>query len=159
MQLYVGQADYRVGEAGPWSKPAELDRQLALNDEYGVSGSIHFSAKQVRADRLGAVSRYRDAHYAAPALVPTVTRLRDARPPAPTPTGARRDGDRTVLTWRPVDDVTGYAIYRADPEVRTATLVDTVRASDLPSWIGPVASYCVTSLDRANNESEPVLVG
>ncbi|SNT27977.1 Uncharacterized lipoprotein YddW, UPF0748 family [Asanoa hainanensis] len=159
VQLYVGQADYRIGEAGPWSKPAELDQQLTLNERYGVSGSIHFSAKQVKADRLGAVSRYRDKHYATPALVPTIDRLRDARPPAPTPTGARRDGDRTVLTWRPVDDVTSYAIYRADPEAKTATLVDTIRANDLPSWIGPAASYCVTSLDRANNESEPVLVG
>ncbi|GIF51255.1 uncharacterized lipoprotein YddW (UPF0748 family) [Asanoa ferruginea] len=157
-QLYIGQADYRIGEDGPWSKPAELDRQLALNERYGVAGSIHFSAKQVKADRLGAVSRYRDAHYAQPALVPTATRLVDARPPAPAPTGARRDGDRTVLTWRPAEGVTGYAVYRADPETRKANLVATVRATDLPSWIGPIGSYCVTALDRNNNESEPVLV-
>ncbi|GAA1866232.1 family 10 glycosylhydrolase [Asanoa iriomotensis] len=159
VQLYIGQADYRIGEPGPWSQPAELDKQLALNDRYAVAGSIHFSAKQVRADRLGAVSRYRDAHYAQPALVPTITRLRDARPPAPGPIGSRRDGDRTVLTWRPVDDVTGYAVYQADPGAGNATLVATIRATDLPSWIGPVGSYCVTSLDRANNESAPVLVG
>ena len=31
VQLYIGQADYRVGEAGAWSDPAELERHLALN--------------------------------------------------------------------------------------------------------------------------------
>ncbi|HEX8631667.1 MAG TPA: family 10 glycosylhydrolase, partial [Catenuloplanes sp.] len=53
VQLYIGQADYRVGEPGPWRDPGELQRQLTLNRAHGVRGSVHFSAKQVRADRLG----------------------------------------------------------------------------------------------------------
>ena len=150
--LYIGQADYRVGEGGAWRKPAELDKQLALNDRYGVAGSVHFSAKQVRADKLGAVSRYREAHYAAPALVPTPTRLRAAPPAAPTGVTASRDGDRTVVTWQPVENAAGYAVYRADD----ATLVASVPGDGPQSWTSPAAGadgYCVTALDRASNES------
>ena len=83
VQLYIGQADYRVGETGPWSDPGELDRQLTLNRQYKVSGSVHFSAKSIRNDRLGAASRYRAAHYAGPALVPPMAQLPANPPPAP----------------------------------------------------------------------------
>jgi len=141
--LYIGQADYRVGEEGAWSRPAELDRQLALNDRYGVSGSIHFSAKQVRADRLGAVSRYAEAHYAAPALVPTATRLRGVGPGAP-----RVTAGADALTWPPVPSAAGYAVYRAG-SAGAAELVATVPE---PRWAGPAGTYCVTALDRVANE-------
>ncbi|MFC7547828.1 glycoside hydrolase family 10 protein [Plantactinospora sp. GCM10030261] len=116
VHLYIGQADYRVGERGAWSDPAELDRQLALNSRFNVDGSVHYSAKQVRADRLGAVARYRDAHYATPALVPTASRLRAAPPGAPSDTTAARAGDQVRLEWRaPAGRApTGYAVYRVD---------------------------------------------
>ena len=158
VQLYIGQADYRVGEAGAWRDPAELDRQLRLNDRYRVDGSVHFSAAQVRADRLGSVSRYQAAHYAAPALVPVATRLRAAGPAAPTRTAAARQPDRSVtLRWRGGKDATAYAIYRAGDK---ATLVATVRASGVGEqrWTDGTAAggawtYCVTALDRAGNQS------
>jgi uncharacterized lipoprotein YddW (UPF0748 family) len=158
VQLYIGQADYRVGEAGAWRDPAELDRQLRLNDRYRVDGSVHFSAAQVRADRLGSVSRYQAAHYAAPALVPVATRLRAAGPAAPTRTAAARQPDRSVtLRWRGGKDATAYAIYRAGDK---ATLVATVRASGAGEqrWTDGTAAggawtYCVTALDRAGNQS------
>ncbi|WP_320069851.1 glycoside hydrolase family 10 protein [Micromonospora sp. RTGN7] len=153
VQLYVGQADYRVGERGAWRDPAELDRQLALNRRYGVDGSVHFSAKQVRADRLGAVSRYSAAHYASPALVPAMAQLPAAPPAAPTVTGVRRaDAGEVVLTWRG-DGAASFAVYRVDGD--TARLVGASRGAD---WIDRTApagrplSYCVSGLDRSGNE-------
>ncbi|MFG1656931.1 glycoside hydrolase family 10 protein [Micromonospora chersina] len=161
VQLYIGQADYRVGERGAWRDPAELDRQLALNRRHGVSGSIHFSARQVRADKLGAVSRYSDAHYAAPALLPTMAQLPAAPPPAPAITGARRDTGGVRVTWRG-DDAVSFAVYRVDGD--TARLVGTTRGGD---WVDPAApaggplTYCIAGLDRSGNEgrlSAPVSV-
>jgi uncharacterized lipoprotein YddW (UPF0748 family) len=157
VQLYIGQADYRVGEAGAWGDPAELDRQLTLNDRYRVDGSVHFSAAQVRADRLGSVSRYQAAHYAAPALVPVATRLRAASPGAPVLTAAAREPDQAVtLRWRGVKGATAYAVYRSGDK---ATLVATVRATGggdqrwTDRTAGRAPTYCVAALDRAGNQS------
>ncbi|MFF4880728.1 glycoside hydrolase family 10 protein [Micromonospora sp. NPDC000668] len=153
VQLYIGQADYRVGERGAWRDPAELDRQLTLNRQHGVSGSVHFSARQVRADKLGAVSRYSAAHYAGPALVPVMAQLPAAPPAAPTVTGVRRaDTGGVALTWRG-DGAASFAVYRVDGD--TARLVGTARGT---GWVdrtapadGPL-SYCVSALDRSGNE-------
>ncbi|MET8353151.1 family 10 glycosylhydrolase [Micromonospora sp. NPDC005206] len=152
VQLYIGQADYRVGERGAWRDPAELDRQLALNRRYGVQGSVHFSARQVRADKLGAVSRYSAAHYAGPALVPTMARLPAAPPAAPEVTGVRRADTGMELSWRG-DDATSFAVYRVDGD--GARLVGTARGT---GWVDRTApadralTYCVSALDRSGNE-------
>jgi uncharacterized lipoprotein YddW (UPF0748 family) len=164
VQLYIGQADYRVGESGAWRNPAELDRQLALNARFKVDGSVHFSATQVRADRLGSVSRYRAAHYATPALVPTATRLKAAPPGAPAFTAAGRKGKGAVtLEWRPSagPPPTGYAVYRADGPDGNAVLLVTLRATadQVQRWTDATAAagrrytYCVTAVDRSANQS------
>src|SRR5207249_303726 len=74
VQLYIGQADYKVAAAGQpaaWFDPTELSKHLTFNEAYPeVLGDVHFSAKDVRADRLGAVTQLVTDHYAHPALVP-----------------------------------------------------------------------------------------
>ncbi|MEJ3749890.1 family 10 glycosylhydrolase [Actinomycetes bacterium KLBMP 9797] len=155
VQLYVGQADYRVGQKGAWRDPAELDRQLALNRRYPVNGSVHFSARQVRADRLGAVSRYATNHYARPALVPAMPHLPAARPNAPAITEARRDEDGTVtLAWRAGSGPApaSYTVFIVDGD--TARAVATTRDN---RWVGRTEgdagtyTYCVAALDRLWN--------
>jgi hypothetical protein len=168
VQLYIGQADYRVGQTGAWQDPAELDRQLTLNRRYAVRGSVHFSAKDVRADRLGAVSRYRASQYPGPALVPAMAHLPGAAPAAPAITAARRDATGAVtLTWRAGagPPATGFAVYRVDEAAGdgagSARLVATSRRTGTAQhvWVDRTASadrsysYCVTALDRLWNES------
>jgi uncharacterized lipoprotein YddW (UPF0748 family) len=162
VQLYIGMADYRVGEKGDWSDPAMLDRQLALNDRYGTLGQVHFSAKQIRADRLGAVSRYRDRHYAAPALLPLMKRLPAQPPAAPRLTGADRGGDgalRFATASGAGAPAASWALYRVDGAA--AALVATGRTGSQvadPAPPGGSATYCVSGLDRSGNEgplSEP----
>jgi uncharacterized lipoprotein YddW (UPF0748 family) len=155
VQLYIGLGDYRVGEKGPWRDPGQLDRQLTLNDRYAVSGSVHFSAKQIRADPLGAVTRYRDHHYAAPALLPPMAQL-PANPPArPRLMSARRGpGGTVVFDWQPGagPGPAGWALYRVDGAA--ATLVATGRAG--AAVAGPRAgTYCLSGLDRSGNEGPP----
>jgi uncharacterized lipoprotein YddW (UPF0748 family) len=156
VQLYVGQGDYRIGEKGAWSNPSLLDRQLTLNDRYAVAGSVHFSAKQIRADRLGAVTRYRKAHYGTPALVPVMAHLPAAAPAAPVPTAAVRGPGGVTVTWRPAPGVTSWALYRTAPGAKTADLVATGRTPGraVDPTAGPAVpyAYCVTGLDRSFNE-------
>ncbi|MEV7627638.1 family 10 glycosylhydrolase [Actinoplanes sp. NPDC089786] len=153
VQLYIGQGDYRVGEKGPWSDPAQIDRQLALNDQYAVQGSVHFSAKQIRADRLGSVSRYRKAHYASPALVPLMKQLPNEQPSTPRLVAARKSapGGTMALDWQAGDKKpASWALYRVDGP--KAALVSTGRAGTAPAAPGP-GTYCLSGLDRSGNES------
>jgi len=161
VQLYIGMADYRVGEKGDWSDPGMLDRELALNDRYGTLGQVHFSAKQIRADRLGAVTRYRARHYATPALLPRMRQLPDRPPAAPRLTGAERAGGVTRLaaTAGAGAPAASWALYRVDGAA--APLVATGRTgspvADPAPPAGP-ATYCLSGLDRSGNEgplSEP----
>jgi uncharacterized lipoprotein YddW (UPF0748 family) len=163
VQLYIGQADYRIGQGGAWADPATLDRQLALNKEFKASGSIHFSARHLRDDPLGAVSRYRDAHYPGPALVPAMPQLPGVRPQPPAIKSIQR-GDRGVtLEWRADGHLvpSRHAVYRADLSGQgPAQLVASMPAgSGVRTWVDATAvpgkpyAYCVTTLDRLWNES------
>ncbi|MFI5913568.1 glycoside hydrolase family 10 protein [Dactylosporangium sp. NPDC051541] len=150
VQLYIGQADYRVGQSGPWSDPAELDRQLALNRKYPqVTGSVHFSAKNLRADALGAVSKYAGHFYSTPALPPLMKWLPNNAPAAPAVTTAV-EGGGVKVTWK--GKGTSSAVYRVADG--TAKLVATKRGGD-GDYTGPKGTYCVTELDRSWNESPP----
>jgi uncharacterized lipoprotein YddW (UPF0748 family) len=156
VQLYIGQADYRVGQPGAWSDPAELDRQLVLNQQYQVQGSIHFSARSVAGDKLGAVSRYVADRYATPALVPMMPRLPESAPPAPALTTAQRDaGGGVRLAWQSAGRTTAsFAIYRLEGTGNVAHLVGTTRER---SWVDKSAepgqryTYCVAAMDRLWN--------
>jgi uncharacterized lipoprotein YddW (UPF0748 family) len=180
VQLYVGQADYKIGAAGqpaPWQDPAEMSRHLTFNRDFPqVAGNVHFSANQVLADRLGATSRYAAEHYSRPALVPVMAHL--PAPPLmfPVVTGATRDTDGVRLTWRqPVDGdgpfgkARSYAVYRFDGTtmpgrcgfadashlvaVVPATGADTVSYLDTSAGAGRAYSYYVRAVDRLANES------
>jgi uncharacterized lipoprotein YddW (UPF0748 family) len=73
-ELYVGEALYKAGDpAQPaaWQDPAELSRHLTLaRDHPEVRGHVHFAAKEVAADRIGAMARVVADHYQRPATPP-----------------------------------------------------------------------------------------
>ena len=154
VRLYIGMADYRVGEPGPWRDPAQLDKQLTLNAKYPVSGVIHFSARHVRADKLGAVTRYRNAHDAEPALPPR-PRTPAAPPGEPRLVSPRSAGHGTVtVDWQrgPGPAPVSWALYRVQRSA--ARLVATGRVdAALPAMGAGV--YCLTTLDRSGNEGTP----
>jgi uncharacterized lipoprotein YddW (UPF0748 family) len=182
VQLYIGQADYKSGTPayGPfWMNPYELSDHLTLNRSYPeVQGNIHFSAVQVRANRLNATDIYVGEHYSKPALVPTMSHL-PAKPLLfPAITGTERSDGGVQLSWRqPVGEVgvfgdaTSFAIYRFDgvslPDecdfADAGHLVATVRATDgdTQSYLDATAepgkrySYYVAAVDRLWNESIP----
>ncbi|MFC8847768.1 MULTISPECIES: glycoside hydrolase family 10 protein [unclassified Micromonospora] len=180
VQLYIGQADYKSGDpayGAYWQNPQELSDHLTLNRAYPeVLGNVHFSAVQVRTNRLGATDRYAAEHYSRPALVPAMPQLPAKPLLPPVVTGAQRQADGVRLSWRqPADGVgpfgraTSYAIYRFDGTAPAggcgfadaSHLVGTVRATPgaTQSWVDATAgagvryTYHVTALDRLSNES------
>ncbi|MDG4833554.1 family 10 glycosylhydrolase [Solwaraspora sp. WMMD1047] len=180
VQLYIGQADYKIGDpAQPaqWQDPEEMSRHLALNRSHpAVAGNVHFSAVQVRANRLGAVDRYAAAHYSRPALVPAMPHLPRLPMLMPTRLGATRQADGIRLSWRrpapPSAVATGYAVYRVDGAhppggcllVDARYLVGTVAGTgdggsflDSSAVPGRRYTYLVTGLDRLANEGPPSL--
>ncbi|MEW2375747.1 family 10 glycosylhydrolase [Micromonospora sp. NPDC047812] len=181
VQLYIGQADYKSGDPAYgsfWMNPRELSNHLTLNRQYPeVLGNVHFSAVQVRANRLGATDIYAAEHYSRPALIPTMPHLPKKPLLMPVVTKAARQSDGVHLNWlQPADGVgplgtaTSYAVYRFDGVglagrcdfADAAHLVDTVRAdagTRSQSWVDTTAeagkryTYYVTALDRLANES------
>ncbi|GAA1518130.1 family 10 glycosylhydrolase [Streptomyces albidochromogenes] len=67
VDLYVGEALYKAGDpAQPaaWQDPAELSRHLTFAEDFPqVRGHVFFSAKEVAADRVGAMDRVVADHY------------------------------------------------------------------------------------------------
>ncbi|MFC7307790.1 glycoside hydrolase family 10 protein [Streptomyces monticola] len=74
VRLYAGEALYKAGDPAqpaPWQDPAELSRHLTLAEDYPqVRGHAYFSAKEVAADRNGAMARVVADHYRRPARPP-----------------------------------------------------------------------------------------
>jgi uncharacterized lipoprotein YddW (UPF0748 family) len=171
VQLYVGQATYKVGTSTQdpaWSDPREMTRHLFLNQRHPqVRGDIYFSAKDVRADRLGNMHIVQADHYRHPALIPRTAGV-PGRAPLPPRALRVHHGARVTLTWR--GRGTSYAIYRfaahglparcalADASHLIATMRRT--PGPLQKWTVPAgsparATYVVTALDRAYRESRP----
>ncbi|MGW1725149.1 glycoside hydrolase family 10 protein [Streptomyces sp. NPDC002306] len=73
-QLYLGEALYKAGDpAQPkaWQDPAELSRHLTLAAHHPeVRGHVFFAAREVSADRIGAMARVVADHYRQPAKPP-----------------------------------------------------------------------------------------
>ncbi|MFI0774325.1 glycoside hydrolase family 10 protein [Streptomyces sp. NPDC021212] len=67
VDLFIGEALYKAGDPAqpaPWQDPAELSRHLTLcADHPQVRGNVYFSAKEVAADRNGAMARVVADHY------------------------------------------------------------------------------------------------
>ncbi|BCJ71295.1 glycosyl hydrolase [Catellatospora sp. IY07-71] len=176
-QLYIGQADYKIATAGQpaaWFDPAEMSRHLTFNRDYNVAGNVHFSAVQVRANRIGATDLYAAEHYSKPSLVPAMPHLPSKPLLFPVVTKAERGDAGVALQWQPLADgaepfgeAASYAVYRFDGlkllpsgcDLADATnLVGTTRSTsftDTSAVAGQRYTYFVTSLDRLYNESFP----
>ncbi len=176
--LYVGQATYKVAlNADPsWDDPAELSSHLEFYASFDpvdpqVVGNIYFSAKDVRADRLGASSLLTRTWYGHPALLPVVgdaayERGRN-RPPRPV-SEARVAGGRFRWTSRDRDAV-GFAVYRISGRVDSADLADASHlihtqrrtATRTQTWTDPTptrgTTYVITAVDREGRESDGVI--
>ncbi|MEU8321567.1 family 10 glycosylhydrolase [Nonomuraea sp. NPDC048881] len=164
VQLVVGQAAYRAGASGQeaaWQDPAELSDHLYDNRKHPeIAGDVYFSAKDVKADRIGAITKLVADHYAKPALLPA--RGSGAAPAAPAITAATAGSNGVQLTW--TGSGTAYAVYRvagtppsADPcfFADARNLIGTTRQKSYTDPGGGASTYYVTALSRTHQESAP----
>lgn len=67
VDLYIGEALYKAGDPAQnsaWQSTSELSRHLTFAEDYpAVGGHAFFSAKSVKADPIGAMSRVAADHY------------------------------------------------------------------------------------------------
>ncbi|MEU9884530.1 family 10 glycosylhydrolase [Sphaerisporangium sp. NPDC051011] len=169
VQLFIGQAAYRAGVSGQdpaWQQPGELSSHLYENRGHPeVAGDIYFSAKDVRADRIGAFTRVMTDHYTRPALVPAYGSA--SAPQAPSITSATRVAGGVALAWRGGSGApVSYAVYRvggspsADPcqFADARNLLATTRATsftDTTASSSGAYTYYVAASDRTHHESAP----
>ncbi|MGH3646774.1 MAG: glycoside hydrolase family 10 protein [Micromonosporaceae bacterium] len=170
VHLYVGQADYKIGSSGVWLEPEEMSRHLTFNRSYPqVVGDVHFSAKDLRANRLGAIDLMVAEQHSRPALIPIHARRGGQAPPSPVITELHRAGDEVSLQLHPTAGgaPTAYAVYRFDgagvPACGFADaghLLGTVRGDggtasfeDKRATAGRTFTYAATALDRLHHES------
>ncbi|TMR98703.1 family 10 glycosylhydrolase [Nonomuraea basaltis] len=165
VQLVVGQAAYRAGASGQeaaWQDPDELSDHLHDNRKHPeVAGDVYFSAKDVKADRIGAITRLVNAHYSRPALLPA--RGSAAAPAAPAITSATQVSNGVQLSW--TGSGTSYAVYRvagaqsaADPcfLADARNLITTTRQKTFTDTTASgTQTYFVTTLNRTHQESAP----
>ncbi|MEU4288936.1 family 10 glycosylhydrolase [Kribbella sp. NPDC026596] len=172
VHLYIGEATYKVGtstQSPDWADPQELSDHLAFDSTIPeVKGNIYFSAKDVRADRLGATTLLNNNWYTRPALIPAMPSL-DSRPPLPAhAVQATRTADGVQVKWRRTSgDTTSYAVYRREllggdhcPDNDARNLIATVRSTgaaqsylDTTATPGKAYLYTVAALDRLANQS------
>lgn len=168
IQLYIGQAAYRVGESN-WTNPDQLPAQLRYNNDQGnnIAGNIMFSTSDLLRNPLGV----RDAvasMYSRPALVPVMPWLPDDTPDAPVLTGLKGTGGSIELAWKDNGDKAPayYAVYRVNGKGiinpnDASQLIDTVRRvegetqiyTDQSAAAGQDYTYAVSAVSRLHHES------
>ncbi|WP_431677082.1 glycoside hydrolase family 10 protein [Kitasatospora sp. KL5] len=158
--LWIGQSAYRAGAPGQaeaWQDPAELSRHLALNAELPqIGGDILFSARNLRADPIGAVARLAADHWRRPSLGPLLPRLAGGTPPSP-PRLAASDAGLLLSPGPGARPPFRYALYH-HPQAhgRTAgTLTAVLPAADAgrPLPVAAAGRYTATAVDRCGRES------
>ncbi|WP_285732620.1 family 10 glycosylhydrolase [Nocardiopsis sp. ATB16-24] len=174
VHLYIGQAAYKVGNAGAWSDPQELARHLEFNRAHpGVHGDVYFSATSLRTNARTAMDAVVEQHYSRPALIPVKEDLGGGAPMPPKVGAAERGDDGVRLTIRQGrgQETAYYAVYAFDGAPDRSgvvcgiedprAMVGTVRAAEGGETVfiapdgGGARTYYVTALDRLHHESAP----
>ncbi|WP_198156453.1 glycoside hydrolase family 10 protein [Thermobifida cellulosilytica] len=164
VDLYIGQAAYRVGEDG-WKGADALSRQLDFNTAHPeITGDVYFSMKDLDGRARQAVERVAADHYTRPALPPVADDAQGAPAPVAGLT-AEADAEGVTLSWTGADDARAYAVYRVPADADACALAD---AEHLVAVVGGgrdsyrdahtgsgAVRYHVTVLDAFRVESAP----
>ncbi|MBA4535977.1 family 10 glycosylhydrolase [Bacillus aquiflavi] len=171
IHLYIGQGAYKINNNSvpEWSDPEEYPRQIALNRQFSeVSGSMHFSLKDLNRNPLNIKDRLINDIYQYPALVPTMPWLGGKAPHKPVLKKARQvqSGVELQIDDAHLNHSTYYAIYRFngpnigdinDPKHLLTTIRTTGQSNvyiDTTVEQRKTYTYVITAFDRLHNESE-----
>ncbi|AUI49635.1 glycoside hydrolase family 10 protein [Arthrobacter crystallopoietes] len=129
-KLYIGEAAYKVGDpaqGADWQDRRELYNHTAkCRATARVSGQVYFSAKSVRANKLGSITLVKDKYYKRVAMTPVMSHLGTQRPYTPVISSARWNGSGVELIWRGSNSGTlprHYAIYRWEAKADSSAFI------------------------------------
>ncbi|MDY9919329.1 MAG: family 10 glycosylhydrolase [Proteiniphilum sp.] len=147
----IGHALYKFGDGtspSPFQSTAELQRQFDLTRKnQKVKGNAMYSARFVLFNNINITDKLADI-YKNPAVIPFLGR---EVAPAPTkPTNVKIENGQ--LTWAKQGNLRSVVYYFADVKKEGVVLAITDKNS-LP--VTSRGSYCVTTINADNNESEP----
>ncbi|AAZ55452.1 family 10 glycosylhydrolase [Thermobifida fusca] len=164
VDLYIGQAAYRVGEDG-WKGADALAKQLDFNTQHPeITGDIYFSMKDLNGRARTAIEQVAANHYARPALPPVASGA--SGQPAPVRDLVADTGeDGVTLRWEGDADHRWYAVYRVPADTDACALADAkhlvaVLGGDQHTYRDPAPGneavrYHVTAVDAFRVESVP----
>ncbi|MFU2105170.1 hypothetical protein ACM6L2_18460, partial [Paenibacillus larvae] len=135
-----------------------------------VKGSVFFSYKDLKSNRLGIRDRLIQDSYRYPALVPAMPWIDRQSPASPALISAVNAESAVNLTWKDSENsgASYYAVYRfagnQPGSIENAVnLIGTVRKTgqgtysfkDTENLPGGTYTYVITALSRTHNESAP----
>jgi uncharacterized lipoprotein YddW (UPF0748 family) len=150
------------GKARPWPASEIVDQIRLTRDQAGADGDILFSMSALMTDADSLDERLLAGPYAEPALAPAFPWL-DSIPPAPPLVRAGRVEDAvTLVRFSAGDTLAPPARWvvqaRADGRWYTRILPASARADTLTGAAGSADAVGVIAVDRAGNESQPVVI-
>lgn len=173
--VYVGEAAYKINSGGNWNNLSEMPNHLRYVSQIPqIKGNVYFSSKSITNNFGGFQDSLRNNFYKYPSLTPPMPWLDSIAPNKIENLVLLKDSNKVKLSWtKPLiaqdgDSAKRFVIYRFnhpdsidlnDPRpIRRITWNDTTEYTDvIPSISNPQYIYAVTSLDKLNNESEPVI--
>jgi uncharacterized lipoprotein YddW (UPF0748 family) len=169
VQLYIGHAGYKIGQAG-WKNKNELPNQLKRDRSYReTSGSILYNYSSLISNPLGFADILKSEIYKYPALVPQTKNPSQAVPKEPKIISATRSPNNSnLVTFSSNDKGSSYFVvyknagtsapYINDPACIAKIIRnngDTIQYfSDTSISEGSDYTYIVTAFDRYNTESK-----
>lgn len=169
VNLYMGQAAYKINTSGPWLDPQETLRQIQLNRQYSeIKGSAFFSISDLMENKLGIRDTLKNTAYPSPALIPSMAWVDNTKPSTPYINSAKNTGSGVQVSWTSNNptDTSYYFIYRFNEgeEItisNPAKIVGKLKGTgeNVSTFLDSSANtstsyrYVVTAVDRNNNES------
>lgn len=169
VQLYLGQAAYKIGTQDSWLNGDEILNQITLNRQHPeVKGSAFYSIRDLSQNKLGIKDNLKNTAFKSPALVPSMSWIDSTAPTAPNLTSVNNAATGIEVNWTNTTntDASYYVIYRFlesetininNPDKIVGTVQDTKATNykflDSSADTGGKYYYVVTSVDRLHNES------
>ncbi|TAF64189.1 MAG: hypothetical protein EAZ55_12045 [Cytophagales bacterium] len=173
--IYIGHALYKIeDQTGDtrWNLENEIPQQIRFVREKAVQGSAFFRAKFLLKNSKSIVDSLAQ-FYQVPALCPTMTWIDSIAPEKITEIEVIKDPEYLQLKWQaPNAAIDGeqayrYLVYRVpldNPFIEVEDMKQVVYLGNEPIWKDYATTteenylYCITALDRMNNESAPQIV-
>lgn len=167
VNLYIGQAAYKLGSTKAWRKEDELINQIHYNRRTGiVKGNVFFGFDKIQKNVLGIKNNLKKTVYADKILAPQMEWIDKVPPKSLEEIEVIKDREKVIFEWKDkANNYTDYyAIYRSENrkinEKSNENLIATVKKKYGTYFIdrdikkGKTYYYKIIPVDRVHNQSK-----